>query len=149
MVLFVLVTTIGASAKHWVELSPLNYIAKNTKIVNARKSPCNKGKEAFIDFIKKFRTNDSFRHSRLRFENEEETELFIENIEPYMFLVKAFKNNTKCDKSFGTWFNVHADEVCFRYEDEDVCNEDGGLSISIRFQRFNGKWFCTGFFIAG
>lgn len=145
---------VSADDDSWMEMAPDHYIAKNTQIIISRESPCNQGEEAFMDFIPKFRADKAFRQSRLHFEGED-AELMSNcfrmqgEFESGYRILKAVNRNSRCDKSFGTWYNVSADEVCFRYDDVLLCVDAGGGSVSARFQRINGKWYCTGFFSAG
>lgn len=150
-----LLTTICASASDWLESVPGRYMAKNTQIIVSRESSCNQGEEAFMDFIPKFRTDKTFRDSRVRFEGENDEIMNLSfrmmSEDPSSFkILKASQKNTRCDKSYGTWYNVSADEVCFYYTDVLPCNDEfGGSSVMARFQRFDGKWYCTGLMIAG
>ncbi|MDE6553172.1 MAG: hypothetical protein K2K98_09490 [Muribaculaceae bacterium] len=131
----------------WMENAPGKYLPAMTKIIISADSPCNIDGEAFKDFIPRFRKDKAFRDSRLKLSSE------MENTSMEWFdnfaILKASSKNTRCDKSFGTWFNVSADEVCFQYNDVILCNGDGGGSVNARFQRIDGKWYLTGLMIAG
>lgn len=156
LVAFMTIFSAYAEDNNWMDNAPEKYLPNTTKTIVSRESPCNQGEEAFMDFIPKFRTDKTFRDSRLKFSGE------MADIEAAMFqgladwnngngyaLLKAIQKNTRCDKSYGTWFNVSADEVCFRYEDVLPCSEWGGSSMFARFQRIGGKWYCTGIIMAG
>ncbi|MDE6330360.1 MAG: hypothetical protein K2L83_06580 [Muribaculaceae bacterium] len=156
MVAFMTIFMVPAQDNNWIDNAPEGYLPNTTKIIVSRESPCNQGEEAFMDFIPKFRTDKEFRNSRLKFSGE------MADVEANMFnlladwnngngyaLLKAIQKNTRCDKSYGTWFNVSADEVCFRYEEVLPCSEWGGSAMYARFQRIDGKWYCTGIIMAG
>lgn len=137
----------------WIENSPEKYQPAMTQKVVSAASTCNKGDEAFKDFIPRFRTDKQFRAARLRFEDDMHAHMFNlladwNNGKGYA-LIKAFRWNTRCDKSFGTWYNVAADEVCFAYIGVLLCGDAGGSSFHLRFQRINGKWYCTAMMMAG
>lgn len=141
----------GACAQNadmsWCENAPDKYLPTTTKEIINRTSPCNQGGEAFMDFIPKFRTNAQFRKSRVRF-SDDMSKMTFEYFDNYS-LFKAHKKNTKCDQSFGTWFNVSDNEVCFIYQDVLPCSEAGGGTVMARFQRMDGKWYMTAIMAAG
>jgi len=137
----------------WMENAPDKYLPSATQMVISATSPCNQGDEAFKNFIPKFRTNKQFRDSRIKFSDEMGATMFemladCNNGNGYA-LLKAVKKNTRCDKSYGTWYNISADEVCFVYNDVLPCDEYGGGSVMARFQRIDGKWYITDIRMAG
>ncbi len=148
---FACVGTISAQDYSWMENSPENYLPKMTQIIISANSPCNQDGEAFKDFIPRFRTDKAFRNSRLKFSDEMYESSFqsIAYSDTGYGIFKAVKKNTKCDKSYGTWYNVSANEVCFTYSDVLPCDEFGGSSVTARFQRIDGKWYCTACMVAG
>ncbi|MCH5318773.1 MAG: hypothetical protein J1E38_03580 [Paramuribaculum sp.] len=139
----------------WMENAPDKYLPKNTQIVISPESPCNQNGEAFKDFIPKFRTDKAFRDSRVKFDADDEMgKMSFKMLADYndgkgYQLLKAVQKKLRCDKSFGTWYNVSENEVCFRYEDVLPCNDWGGGSVTARFQRIDGKWYLTGVMLAG
>ncbi len=153
-----MVAILSASAQDfpdlsWMENAPDRYLPKMTQVIISADSPCNKDGEAFKDFIPRFRKDKAFRDSRVKFSDE----FYKMNFDMLAYwndgngyaVLKAVKKNLRCDKSYGTWYNVSADEVCFRYEDVLPCVDAGGSSLSVRFQRIDGKWYCTGVMAAG
>lgn len=153
LVIFLLATSaslsIHAQDWSWMEDAPRKYVGANTARIISSGSECNRNGEAFKDFIPRFRTDKAFRESRIRLDADDEagasTLKYFDNFK----LLKASHRNTRCDKSYGTWYNVSADQVCFHYSDVLLCSEAGGGSVSARFQRIGGKWYCTGFMAAG
>lgn len=140
---------VTAQDMSWMDNSPEKYLPAMTREVVSRTSACNQGEEAFMDFIPKFRTDKSFRDTRVKFDKEDQmSELSFKYFDNFAIL-KASKKNTRCDKSYGTWYNVSANEVCFRYDDVLLCSEAGGGSVSARFQRIDGKWYITALMVAG
>lgn len=139
----------------WTEKAPYEYQPKSTEMIISSASPCNQGEEAFKDFIPKFRTDPEFRKSRFRMsENDQPGILSFIGLEGWndgngYALIKAFKKNLKCNKSFGTWYNVSANEVCFQYSDVLPCDEWGGSGFMVQFYRINGKWYLIGCLAAG
>lgn len=139
----------------WLENAPDRYIPANTQIIISSDSPCNKDGEAFKDFIPKFRTDASFRNSRLRFEEDDEMGKmmfgFLADSGVGYKVFKAVNKKEGCTRITGTWYDITSDQVCFRWdEDGSRCKGDwGGSSIMARFQRIDGKWYCTGFMMAG
>lgn len=123
----------------WIESAPGRYLPQMTRAVTGADSPCNTGGEAFRDFIPAFRKDKAFRNSRIRI--DEESEFILQYID--FSVLKAVKKNTRCDKSYGTWYNVSANEVCFRFTDDMPCSEAGGGTFLARFQRIDGKWYLT------
>lgn len=143
------VMSIGAQDFSWMENSPQKYLPATTAEITSRASACNQGEEAFMDFIPKFRKNAAFRNKRVQFsEDDSMGKMGFECFDNFA-IFKAIKKNTKCDKSYGTWFNISADEVCFVYNDVLPCYDCGGGTIAARFQRIGGKWYMTGFMAAG
>lgn len=141
----------------WMANAPDKYLPKMTQIIISSASPCNQGGEAFKDFIPRFRKDKAFRNSRIKY-NEDTFLGFGSEMETAMRTgmdeifaqLKASNVKKRCYKAFGTWYNVSADEVCFRSEDEPLCDDNwGGSSMGARFQRIDGKWYLTGFFMAG
>ena len=140
---------INAQDWSWMEKAPGKYVGANTAKIISSESACNQNGEAFKDFIPRFRTDKAFRNSRIRLAADDQ--IGAMGLQYCDFkLLKASRRNTRCDKSYGTWYNVSANEVCFQYNDVLPCNDDvGGGSVSARFQRIDGKWYCTGFMAAG
>lgn len=133
----------------WLEMAPGKYVAANTQTIVSADSPCNNDGEAFKDFIPRFRSDEAFRNSRLHFEGDEMYQMSVEYFDNFSILT-AVQKTQRCDKSFGTWYNVSANEVCFEYQDVLPCDQEfGGGSVNARFNRIDGKWYCTGFTIAG
>lgn len=124
--------------------------AMNKKIIS-RKTPCNQGPEAFMDFIPKFRKNATFRKSRIAIPAEDE----IGNSSAAFFgaweIIKAEKGIENGAQFFGTWYDVRPDSVCFHFEEWNIDPETdwGGSSGFFRFQRIDGKWYLTGIMVAG
>lgn len=135
----------------WIETSPSEYQPAATQQIINRKSPCNQGEEAFMDFIPKFRTDKKFRDSRMKFEeNEESNMMMMEALQDWntgngFALFKAKKGKDY----YCTWYNVSADQVCFRMEETEEDEYGGGSAIMARFQRIDGKWYITGLLMAG
>lgn len=152
---FAAMTALAQDDMSWMEKSPEKYQPQTTQIIISATSPCNVNGEAFKDFIPKFRDDNAFRESRLKFAPDDEIGkmsfkfLADWNDGKGYQLLKAFQKKLRCNKSFGTWYNVSADEVCFRYMDDLPCDEWGGSSFNARFQRIDGKWYLTGFMCAG
>ena len=150
--------SIGAFAQEadmsWMEKAPDKYLPAATRTITTATSPCNQHGEAFKDFIPKFRTDKSFRNSRLRL-TDEQSKMSAEALdspdgwEIGWNLFKASKKNTRCDKSYGTWFNVSANELCFIHQDVLLCDEWGGSTAYARFQRIGGQWYLTALMLAG
>lgn len=130
----------------WTENAPERYLPKMTQLIISADSPCNTGGEAFKDFIPRFRKDKAFRDSRIRIDDEM-GKMMVQYTNFSLF--KAQKKATKCDKSYGTWYNVSANEVFFRYEDVLPCSEAGGGCVMARFNRIDGKWYCTAIMAAG
>lgn len=135
----------------WCDNAPERYSEANTKLIISPTSPCNTNGEAFKDFIPRFRTDKSFRESRLKLSTEMERSMFVMlgDWTTGYNIIKARQKNTRCDKSFGTWFDVTATNVSFAYDDVLLCSDFGGSSLRVRFTRIDGKWYCTGIMMAG
>lgn len=136
----------------WIANAPDKYLPKMTQIIISSASPCNQGGEAFKDFIPRFRKDKAFRKSRIKY-NENTfigmSQEMLAEIDHSFAQLKATNVKKRCYKEFGTWYNVSADEVCFRSEYEYLCDEYNGVSsMFIRFQRIDGKWYFTGYYIA-
>lgn len=135
----------------WQGKAPNQYLPAMTKLITSANSPCNTGGEAFKDFIPRFRKDKAFRESRVRMSEEFEI-LMLNSIEEWQTgydILKANVKNTKCDKSFGTWYDVSANEVCFHFCNVLLCSDVDGSALWVRFQRIDDKWYCTGISIAG
>ena len=156
--LFASVFIFGLSAQSWIDMSESDlmtkalgkYVAANTTKINSRASACNKGTEPFIDFITKFRTNKTFRKSRIKL--NEGDQYWNGELESWSCL-KAGKGTDRkyqC-KYFNTWYNITADQVCLESQEEplDPDSEWGGSSLFFRFKRIAGKWYLTGAVICG
>ncbi len=147
------VLTLNADDWAWMEKCPEKYLPAMTKQVISRESPVNQGEEAFMDFIPKFRTNKAFRNSRIKYDgtDEDQKEMFTNMVNWFenWSIIKGARKNTRCDKSWGSWNIISADEICFRYMDDLPCDEFGGGSVDARFQRIDGKWYLTNLSIAG
>ena len=137
----------------WMEKCPDKYLPAMTKQIISRESSVNQGEEAFMDFIPKFRTNKAFRNSRIKYTgtDEDQKEMFTNSVKLFenWSIIKGARKNTRCDKSWGSWNVVSADEICFSYNDDLPCDEWGGGGVVARFQRIDGKWYLTGLMIAG
>ena len=137
----------------WMDGAPEKYLPKNTQMIISSSSSCNQNGEAFKDFIPKFRSNKAFRDSRVKFPPDDEMgKMTFDGLAGWIAgyqIFKAVQKNLRCDKSFGTWYNVSENEVCFKYEDVLPCDEWGGSGMYARFQRFDGKWYLTGIMAAG
>lgn len=137
----------------WYCNAPEKYQPANTTIIVTRTSPCNQGEEAFMDFIPKFRTDKAFRNQRIRMAADDEMGKMIAKGFDNWSCVKAGKkvNRQEGWKSVGTWYDVSADQVCFRSDEypTDPNAEWGGSTAMFRFQRINGKWYLTGIQVAG
>lgn len=136
-----------AYGQDWFENCPGKCIRANTRIITNRQSPCNQGGEAFMDFIPKFRTDKAFRDSRAKFGDEGgwygDLDWIADDLTPY-------QKNERCDKSYGTWYNISENEVCFYSTNVFTCDYDeGGSDMWFRFQRIDGKWYITGIRMAG
>lgn len=127
-----------------VEMAPNKYVAANTNIVVNPASPCNQGEEPFMDFIKKFRNDKSFRNSRIQliYINEWSQLQLSEQSDVDWQAIKASKPvRSEGLVSYGTWYNVKADEVCFANVDSCPENVAEGLAYYYQFQRIEGKWY--------
>lgn len=135
----------------WMENAPEKYLPATTTVIVTRTSPCNQGDEAFMDFIPKFRKDKAFRNSRLKFAADDEMGPQMAQMFDNWSLVKAGKGVSDGCKYYATWYNVSADEVCFKYEDwpADPNADWGGSGIYARFRRIDGKWYLIGLQIAG
>lgn len=153
LILSCLPLRISAQDNAWMENAPEKYLPSTTQTIVSASSPCNQGEEAFKNFIPKFRSNKTFRNSRTRFDDEMGQMMFDTladwNSGNGYALLKAVNKNTRCDKSFGTWFNISANEVCFIYQDVLPCDEWGGSTLLARLQRIEGKWYMTTPIMAG
>lgn len=141
-----------AQSQSWIDSAPAKYLPKASKEIKSPDSACNQGYESFKDFLHNFIKSKDFRISRSKFENPEQGETDLEILEEWndgFYIFKAFQNKKRCDKSYGTWYNVSENEVCFKYEDVLPCEDAGGSMMIARFQRINGKWFITNLFLAG
>lgn len=136
----------GAQDFSWRDGAPEMYVAANTQLIISATSACNTGGEAFKDFISRFRKDISFRNQRLKFG---EMDYYFNNFEDFR-LIKGFTERIKCLDVYGTWYNVSTDTVCFKYEDTPLCDEEwSGNTFFFRFQRIDGKWYCTGTWVSG
>lgn len=138
--------------EEWWANAPHRYLPKATQLIISPTSACNQNGEAFKDFIPKFRNDATFRLSRVKFDSEENLEWAYNTLGYWTTgyqLFKAVQRKQRCDKSFGTWYNVSANEIYFQYEDVLPCDEDGGSEMRARFQRIDGKWYLTGLMLAG
>lgn len=134
----------------WMEKAPEKYLASATQLVINPASPCNQGEEAFMDFIPKFRSDKKFRDSRMKFDDNEE--MYVMSMESLAdwnngngyALFKAQKRK----RYYCTWYDVTANQVCFKMEDYPS-GEWGGSSMMARFQRIGGKWYITAIMMAG
>lgn len=120
------------------------YIAANTKIVANPSSPCNQGEEPFMNFIKKFRNDKSFRNSRIKliYNDQAELQILSQHSAAQWLNIKASRPVRRNGNiNYGTWFNVKADEVCFASVESSPDNAAEGLAWFYQFRRINGKWF--------
>ncbi len=144
--------TFAEDSMNWTADTPDKYVKSNTQIIISRRSPCNQGEEAFMDFIPKFRTDKAFRDSRARLDGEYKLSEFnsLANWYGGYAILRASRKNSRCDKSYGTWYNISENEVCFHYSDVFPCGDvDGGSALWTRFQRIDGKWYITDILTAG
>lgn len=130
------------------------YSAKECKLVNDPKSPCNKGKEPFRDFLKKFNTSKIFRMSRLKPVAEPSRDNSTTDIKTMKFALchddgtfKQFPLITtgENDYSISSFFDVSADHVRYNVFLKPEPWEDGGggNALIAVFRRINGLWYCT------
>lgn len=145
------IITISIQAQNeWME-GPGKYVTANTKIIYDPTSPCNEGEEAFRNFIPKFRRDAQFRKSRVKFASDDESARSCFEYFDNWHLLKAQQRSTKQAAWYSTWYGITTDQVCLEYSEwpTDLDAEWGGSGMYARFQRINGKWYLTGFIIAG
>lgn len=138
----------------WMDNAPDKYLPKMTQIIISSASPCNQGGEAFKDFIPRFRKDKAFRNSRIKYNEDTFMGLspeMLTEMDNSFALLKASNVKKRCYKSYGTWYDVSADEVSFRFDEYPLCDDSdwGGSNMGAHFQRIDGKWYLTGFFMAG
>lgn len=101
--------------------------------------PCNSGREAFVDFIKKFRSDKAFRESRYRGNEYEDR---VECLDRFMNEENAltgfldFKNDSEV---YSYWAVKNADTVKY-YSFGPWCQDGSRL---FECQRIDGKWYAT------
>lgn len=138
----------------WISASPDHYLPAMTRKVNSPKSPCNKGSEPFVNFIKRFRSDSAFRKDRLynkpqSVEDEEYTESYLKNL---LYVLNNIKSSNTADLHYyASWFGVTAEQVCltanFEYlEDGDYAS---GSSMFYLFKRIDGRWYLCDFIAFG
>lgn len=149
LILIITLSALNIHARKWLELNPdkITYSPKSCALIKNPGAACNKGKEPFSSFIKRFTASKTFRNTRIKVtplsysSSEKELKQNLENIEPVAFPIGRKKGE------LGTFYNVSADMVCYRFEefpDEiDPESECGGFSLSYCFQRIGGLWFLT------
>lgn len=156
--LVALALTANAEEWIWTNLCPDQYLPAMNKQIISRNSSVNQGEEAFMDFIAKFRTNKTFRDSRIKYfgtdENMKEAFYsFVDYSNEYgmnWYSFKTMRKNTRCDKSWASWNIVSPDEIGYRSKAVLPCDEDGDGSTGMyRFQRIDGKWYLTDICIVG
>lgn len=128
------------------------------KNINSGDLACNQTEESFSSFIQKFKSDASFRKSRIRFAKDDDIakgcfdSLDYWNDGNGFELFQTLHQENDGWATSGFWYNVTADQVCFGFTEEYVGEEedwDGGSGFYARFQRIAGKWYITGFMCAG
>lgn len=142
--------TAASAQNEWME-GPGKYVAANTRTVDNRTSACNQGGEAFVDFIAKFRTSAQFRKSRVRFASSDEYAKQCFQYFDNWQILKAQQKKETDEEWYSTWYGITASQVCLEFSEwpTDPESEWGGSSLYARFQRIAGKWYMTGFMVAG
>jgi len=150
------------SAKPVPKKYAMYYDSKACRAVASRSSACNKGKEPFYKFLAKFNTSRIFRMSRTKLdetsmlvrsawglwdENEYYDSGYEGRISPDLLIFEpGFYDTCVC-----TFKNVTADSVEFGEYDLPEPFDGGfggGWSTHAKFQRIDGKWYCTHFHIS-
>lgn len=147
----VIICISAASAQNdWMD-GPGKYVSANTKIIDTRTSPCNQGDEAFVDFIAKFRTSAQFRKTRVRFSSGDEYAKQCFQYFDNWHILKAQQKKETDQEWYTTWYGITANQVCLEFSEwpTDPESEWGGSNLYARFQRIGGKWYLTGFMLAG
>ncbi len=139
----VVTTALAASAQnkeHFYDKGfPERYLATQSKLATSPTSPCNKGEEPFITFLKKWNTDAAFRKERVKTDeiNAPYDKEKILNQMPYIKQYKALPVAANA-RTGSTFFAVAADYVGFHFS-----------SGYIFFQRIDGKWYVIDLGLAG
>lgn len=154
LLMSLIVCSLSANAQYeegqdfsWIENAPQKYDPATTKIIISATSPCNTDGEAFKDFIPRFRTDAKFRNERMRVTSE--IAKSIASGWDGWKLIKACNRGTRRAGEFGTWYNVSADTVCFHSSEWNDTGDWGGSDSFFKFNRIDGKWYCTDIMMAG
>lgn len=147
-----LLAFVSAYAYDLFENPPQTYLPKQCALVRTPTAACNKGEEPFSKFFARFKASEKFRKERARFDaslfySPEMLEWADQQLGWDYFFVGRKK--LRCDKSYGTFFNVTADEVSYTYDDVLPCDEVGGGSARFMFRRIDGKWYVVYCMLAG
>lgn len=119
---------------------------------------CNQGEESFASFISKFRTDASFRNSRVRFDKDDDISVgCFETLGSWnqgngYDLLRTFHEIHDGWESNGSWYGVSDNQVCFTFFEEYIGEDEdwgGGSGLYARFQRLGDKWYLTCFMCAG
>lgn len=142
----VVTTALAASAqnyKHFDGDLPGRYLATQSKLATSPTSPCNKGEEPFITFLKKWNTDAAFRKERVKtadnqpfFDAADKKEMILNQM-PYLKQYKALPVAANA-RTGSTFYAVAADYVGFTFMGGYIC-----------FQRIDGKWYVIDLGLAG
>lgn len=115
-------------------------------------SVCNSGAEPFSTFLKKFKTSEKFRNSRVATgKNHDMVRGMLKMLGRdwnYKYTFPVFQHKDKCRKGYATWYAVTANHVCYRLDEYDACI-GGGSTMAIEFVRYKGKWYAVDMILAG
>lgn len=118
------------------------YDARSCKMVTNTKSSCNQGAEPFYKFIKKFKTNKSFRTQRTNYcdNGQDWTDGCVEQYATEFIDNEKFQVYRWKDEMCATWTDVSKNLVVYK-RGYFGSGDDSGWSFIATFQRINGKWY--------